>query len=164
MRVVDVKKKWLAKGIRAGAVFVVLGTGGAVTGLSARTVAPAIAHDSPSSVLPSAYANFLVGRFAMTQGDVATAQRSLSLAASRDPANTDLREKAFLVTVLNGDIDTAAAMSTQLKAAIPTTQMMAELVNTVVAVKSGKSAEAQKHLEALFKLKPDDRSGILLKP
>ncbi len=130
-----------------------------------KTAAPVSPRDNQgASPLPSGYANFLVGRFAMTQGDVATAARALNQAANRDPSNAELREKAFLVTILNGDVDSAARMTGQLKTAAPSTQLMAELLNTVVAIKAGKSAEAQKRLEALFKIRPDDRSGILLKP
>ena len=53
----------------------------------------------------SPYANFLIGRYAIANGDVTTAAEAMNAAAAADPSSPDLRESAFLIGILNGDID-----------------------------------------------------------
>ena len=56
----------------------------------------------------SPYANFLIGRYAIANGDVTTAAEAMNAAAAADPSSPDLRESAFLIGILNGDIERAA--------------------------------------------------------
>jgi tetratricopeptide (TPR) repeat protein len=116
------------------------------------------------SVYPSPYANYLVGRFAMAQGDVSTAARAMSDATIADPSDGDLREKAFLISILGGDIDRAATVAQGMTATTDTSQLMVSLVGAVRAVKAGKPAPALKNIDALLKVNPHDRNGLLLRP
>ena len=116
------------------------------------------------SVYPSPYANFLVGRFAMAQGDVSTAAKAMSAATLADPSDGDLREKAFLISILGGDIDRAATVAQGMTATTDTSQLMVSLIGAVRAVKSDKPAPALKDIDALLKVNPHDRNGLLLRP
>ncbi|MFT4075417.1 MAG: tetratricopeptide repeat protein [Asticcacaulis sp.] len=116
------------------------------------------------SVYPSPYANYLVGRFAMAQGDVRTAARALGDATAADPTQADLREKAFLISILGGDIDRAATLAQGMAATNDTSQQMIGLVGAVRAVKADKPAQALKSIDALLKASPHDRNGLLLRP
>lgn len=131
--------------------------------LNVYVAAPAMAAPRPSPVSSQeAYGNFLVGRYAMAMGDVDTASRSLTSAASHDPAETDLREKAFLVAILNGDIEKAQAVSPQ--DATGVSRLMTGLVGAVTAVKAGKSSQAVKALDGVLKTDKDERTAALLRP
>ncbi len=116
------------------------------------------------SVYPSPYANYLVGRFAMAQGDVSTAAKAMSAATLADPSDSDLREKAFLISILGGDIDRAATVAQGMNATTDTSQLMVALIGAVRAVKSDKPAQALKSIDALLKVNPHDRNGLLLRP
>lgn len=116
------------------------------------------------SVYPSPYANYLVGRFAMAQGDVSTAAKAMSAATIADPSNGDLREKAFLISILGGDIDRAATVAQGMTATTDTSQLMVSLVGAIRAVKADKPAPALKSIDALLKVNPHDRNGLLLRP
>jgi tetratricopeptide (TPR) repeat protein len=116
------------------------------------------------SVYPSPYANYLVGRFAMAQGDVGTAARALGDATSADPSDPDLREKAFLISILGGDIDRASTLGQGMTATNDTSTLMIGLVGAVRAVKADKPAQALKSIDALLKTSPHDRNGLMLRP
>ena len=111
----------------------------------------------------SPYANYLVGSFAMMQGDVDTASQALGAAAAADPRNSDLRDQAFLVSLLSGDIDQASTTAKSLPADGDTAQM-ASLLNAVTAIKAGRGGSAVKNLDAMLKTSPDDRNAVLLRP
>ena len=112
----------------------------------------------------SPYANFLVGRFAMTQGDIATASRAMGAASQADPQNIALREKAFLVGILNGDIDQATMMSAQLGVGTDTSRLMTPILSTVTAVKANKAPIALKSLDVAAKANPKARMVVMLRP
>ena len=115
-------------------------------------------------VYPSPYANYLVGRFAMAQGDVSTAAKAMSAATLADPSDADLREKAFLISILGGDIDRAATVAQGMTPTTDTSRLMVSLIGAVRAVKSGKPVPALKDIDALLKINPHDRNGLLLRP
>ncbi len=120
-----------------------------------------------ASVPATPYASFLVGRYAMAMGDVGTASRALGIAADADPAEGELREKAFLISILNGDIDAAQHLMPAGQSAdslSPTSQLMSGLVNAVTAVKAGKASAALVAIDAATKGDSDERSAALLKP
>ncbi len=116
------------------------------------------------SVYPSPYANYLIGRFAMAQGDVSTAAQAMSAATLADPSDGDLREKAFLISILSGDIDRASTVAQGMTATTDTSRLMVSLIGAVKAVKSDKPAPALKDIDALLKVNPHDRNGLLLRP
>ncbi|MDV6329584.1 tetratricopeptide repeat protein [Asticcacaulis sp. 201] len=113
---------------------------------------------------PSPYARYLVGRVAMASGDFRTAAQAMSDATMADPQDADLREKAFLISLLGGEVDRSAEMAKTMKPASDTSEMMIDLLGVVTAVKTSKNADALKHVDALLKLKPGDRNGVLLRP
>ncbi len=115
-------------------------------------------------VYPSPYAKFLVGRFAMSQGDVTTASQALDAASHGDPQNTDLREKAFLINILSGNIEAASALAPTLKPDNGTTTAMSALVTATTAIKANRGAVALKSIDGLLKVNAHDRIGILLRP
>lgn len=146
---------------------VLLGAASAVAILCAQPVSarPIMASAAQElGIYPSPYANYLIGRFAMAQGDVATASGALTAAAAGDPQNADLRQKAFLVAVLDGNIDQAYAMSVDAPAADDISIAMHETIGAVAGVKLGRYAQAQKSVDALLKLDASDRTGLLLRP
>lgn len=111
---------------------------------------------------PAPYASFLVGRFAMATGDVDTASAALTAASNRDPGQTDLREKAFLVAILAGNIDQAQALSSP--EATGVAKLMSGLVEATTAVKANKAATAARAIEGVLKLDSDERTAQLLRP
>ena len=130
----------------------------ATTKKSAVAAAPAPVVD-----YRSAYRNYLVGRFAMTQGDVSTASLRMGAAVGADPANGDLRQKAFLVSILDGDIDQAADLGAG-AASTPTSQLMVHLIAAVRAVHEGHGAVAARELDAVLKTDGNERSAQMIKP
>ena len=115
----------------------------------------------------SPYANFLVGRFAMAQGDVGTASSALQAASANDPDNAALREKAFLLSIIGGHIAEARAMCDQIPdtaATSDTTRLMTRLVTAVAAIKEGKNGQALKASDVLAKLNTHERGSALLRP
>ena len=110
-----------------------------------------------------AYRNYLVGRFAMTQGDVATASLRMGAAAAYDPANADLRQKAFLISILNGDIDQAADLGTG-AASTPTSQLMTRLIGAIRAIREGRGGVAERDIDAVLKTDGNERSAQMIKP
>ncbi len=149
-----------------GLVVIGLAIGGQVSA-SEKTAPPRVIYADAHqelSVYPSPYANYLVGRFAMAQGDVSTAAKAMSDATIADPSDGDLREKAFLISILGGDIDRAATVAQGMTATTDTSQLMVSLVGAVRAAKAGKPAPALKNVDALLKVNPHDRNGLLLRP
>jgi len=112
----------------------------------------------------SAYANFLIGRYAIANGDVQTAASAMEAAAAADPSSTDLRESAFLISILGGDIDQAVKMAPQMASGSDTAQLMAPLVQAVAAVREGRNAAALKQVDAALKIRPQDRNTVLMRP
>ncbi len=149
-----------------GFVLIGLAIGGQVSA-SEKVAPPRVIYANARqelSVYPSPYANYLVGRFAMAQGDVSTAAQAMSAATIADPSNGDLREKAFLISILGGDIDRAATVAQGMTATTDTSQLMVSLVGAIRAVKADKPAPALKSIDALLKVNPHDRNGLLLRP
>jgi len=112
----------------------------------------------------SPYANFLVGRYAMMNGDVATASQALDAAVQASPDNADLREQAFLINILNGDIDEAAQLAKPITGGGDTTTVMVPIIKAVTELKVGHGAEAVKALDAALKAGPNERDAVLLRP
>lgn len=133
------------------------------TGAQAATAAKKAAATVATADYRGAYRNYLVGRFAMTQGDVATASLRMAAAAAYDPGNTDLRQKAFLVSILNGDIDQAADLGPG-ASATPTSQLMVHLIAAVRAVRDGHAATAARELDIVLKADGNERSARMIKP
>lgn len=112
----------------------------------------------------SAYASFLIGRYAIANGDVETAASAMNAAAAADPDSPDLRESAFLIGILNGDIDRMAKLAPQMGNASDTAKLMAPLVQAVVATHEGHHAAALKAVNAALKIRPQDRNAVLMRP
>ncbi len=149
-------------GSKISALAAVLMAMTAVSGAQAATAKKAVAP-APASDYRGAYRNYLVGRFAMTQGDVATASLRMGAAATYDPANADLRQKAFLISILNGDIDQAADLGAG-SASTPTSQLMVHLIGAVRAIREGHGLIAERDLDAVLKTDGSERSAQMIKP
>lgn len=113
---------------------------------------------------PSAYASFLVGRYARLQGDIATASSAMNAASQSDPQNNDLREMAFITEILNGDIDQAAQTARVLGNDSPNARLMAPVLNAVTAVKANRPQVALKSLDDGIAAKARSRLALLLRP
>jgi len=140
----------------------------ALTSVSAAQATPArklVAQAAPAAPVDyrGAYRNYLVGRFAMTQGDVATASLRMGAAVNYDPSNADLRQKAFLISILNGDIDQAADLGAG-SASTPTSQLMVHLIGAVRAIHEGRPAVAERELDTVLKTDGSERSSRMIKP
>lgn len=131
----------------------------------AATTKKSAAAATPAPVIDyrGAYRNYLVGRFAMTQGDVSTASLRMGAAVTADPANGDLRQKAFLVSILDGDIDQAADLGAG-AASTPTSQLMVHLIAAIRAVHEGHGAVASREIDAVLKTDGNERSAQMIKP
>lgn len=137
----------------------------AVVGLStAVAAASSPVTGSRMNTVRSPYASFLVGRYAMTMGDVDTAARALGAAATDDPADATLREKAFLVNILNGNIDQAARLVGPADSLSDTGKLMSGLVTATTSIKAGKGAAAAKAINAILAMDTEERSAALLQP
>lgn len=112
----------------------------------------------------SPYANYLVGRYAMMSGDVGTASQKLGAAVAADPGNSALRDDAFQISILNGDIDQAATIAKGVQNPSDTTKLMAPLLGAVTAMKAGRGDAAVKNLDAVQKISPNERDAVLLRP
>ena len=144
------------------AVFLALAaTSGAQAATAKKT---AVATTEPSTAdYRGAYRNYLVGRFAMTQGDVATASLRMGAAVAYDPGNVDLRQKAFLVSILNGDIDQAADLGPG-AGSTATSQLMVHMISAIRAVRDGHGAVAEREIDAVLKTDGTERSAQMIKP
>ena len=134
---------------------------------SDKVAAPRVIYATASQELgiyPSPYANYLVGRFAMAQGDVSTAAKAMGAASQADPIDSDLREKAFLISVLGGDVDRASKLASGLKPTSDTAELMVDLLGAVTSAKADKPSQALKSIDALLAFKKNDRNGVLLRP
>ncbi|MGZ3299166.1 MAG: tetratricopeptide repeat protein, partial [Asticcacaulis sp.] len=152
----------MTSALTGAAIFAVFAAAGA------QASAPKARTMEPAADLRGAYSNYLVGRFAMTQGDVATASMRMDAAAGYDPANTDLREKAFLISILNGDIDQAADLGAvqdqPAGAQAEASHVMSHMIAAVRAIREGHGATAQRALDTLLKADPNERSALMMKP
>lgn len=113
---------------------------------------------------PSPYAHYLVGRYAMMSGDVRTASQTLGAAVAADPANSALRDDAFQMSILNGDIDQATAIAKGVQNPSDATNLMTPLLGAVTAMKSGRGGTAVKNLDAVLTISPNERDAVLLRP
>ena len=147
----------------AAVILALAATSGAQAATAARKTPAPVAASSSTVDYRGAYRNYLVGRFAMTQGDVATASLRMAAASAYDPANTDLRQKAFLVSILNGDIDQAADLGPG-AASTPTSQLMAHLIAGIRAVRDGRGAVAEREIDTVLKTDGNERSAQMIKP
>ncbi len=149
------------------ALVLILAAGaGSASAATPKKAAPPAASAQPKAPpvdFRGAYSNYLVGRFAMAQGDVASASLHLDAAANYDASNADLREKAFLVSILDGDIDQAAELGSG-TSTTPTARLMANLIGAVRAVRDNHGAVAEHDLDAVLKTDPNERSAIMIKP
>ncbi len=145
---------------------VLLGAASAValmcSAAEARPIMADIAHEL--SIYPSPYSNYLIGRYAMNQGDVGLASRALGAASDGDPQNADLRQKAFVVAVLGGDFDRVQALSTGLSAGDDGSAAMAHAVNAITLVRDGHAAAARREIDTVLTLDASDRTGLMLRP
>ncbi|HVZ30361.1 MAG TPA: hypothetical protein VG839_08200, partial [Asticcacaulis sp.] len=152
----------------AMAVLAAAGLATAAPAWAAKTaVKPAPVEDAAPIYTPgqtSAYAYYLVGRYAMAMGDMDTAADALSRASGTDPVDSDLREKAFLINILNGNIDAAAKEAPHLGKTGTTGTLMNGLVGAASAVKDGHPAAALKSIDAVHKSDPAERTAALMRP
>jgi tetratricopeptide (TPR) repeat protein len=128
---------------------------------------PTAVEDTTPLYIPgqtSAYAYYLVGRYAMAMGDMDTAAGALSAASDTDSVDSDLREKAFLINILNGNIDVAAKEAPRLGKTGTTGTLMNGLVGAATAVKDGHAAAALKSIDAVHKADPAERTSALMRP
>ncbi|WP_155847733.1 tetratricopeptide repeat protein [Asticcacaulis benevestitus] len=134
---------------------------------SDKMAAPRVIYASASQelgVYPSPYANYLVGRFAMAQGDVSTAAKAMGAASLGDPTDSDLREKAFLISALGGDIDRASKLASGMKPTSDTAELMVNLLGAVTSAKADRPSQALKSIDAVLAFKKNDRNAVLLRP
>jgi tetratricopeptide (TPR) repeat protein len=103
------------------------------------------AQDSRSSVLGS----YMAGRVARNDNDVSEAARFYGLALQKVPGNQPIANQAFELSVMRGDLETAAKLAQQLVDS-GTDNKLALVMAGLTAFKAGKFADA----EALF-----DKSG-----
>ncbi len=133
---------------------------------STTTSRPGLALNS--GLRPSSpYAQYLVGRYAMNMGDLTTASQALSQAADADPADADLRARAFRATVLNGDIETASRLVQQgpaLASLNATDRPVATLVAAAAAVQADRAASALATITGYTQAGGDERALITLRP
>lgn len=115
----------------------------------------------------SPYAQYLVGRYAMNMGDVTTASQALMAAASADPDDADLREKAFLVTILSGDVDGAVRLMPKGPAAASlssTGKLMTTIIAATAAVRDDHPTAALAAIDTYTKGGGDERTVSLMRP
>ncbi len=145
----------------------------AALGLAVQPAAASTTSVRPGLVLhlgarpSSPYAQYLVGRFAMNMGDLTTASQALASASDADPDDVDLREKAFLVSILNGDIEGAARLMPKGAATASlsaTGKLMTTIVGATTAVRDSHPAAAVSMLEAYAKSGGDERAAALMRP
>jgi tetratricopeptide (TPR) repeat protein len=155
------------RGLSLAVLTMAAGFAGAVPAMAAKVAAKVAAPVSAPIYSPgrtSAYADYLIGRFAMATGDMNTAAGALSAASDSDPAASDLREKSFLINILNGNIDLAAQQGPRLGKTGTTGALMTGLVGAASAVKQGKLPVALKAIEAVHKTDPAERTAALMRP
>lgn len=140
--------------------------GGAVMGAAASASAHTILSTSSAELgtQNTPYANFLISRYAIANGDVQTAASAMEAAAAADPSSPDLSESAFLIGILNGDIAQAAKRAPAMSKASETAKTMAPLVEVVAAVHDDRKAAALEQIEAALKAHPQDRNAVLMQP
>jgi tetratricopeptide (TPR) repeat protein len=145
----------------------------AALGLAVEPAAASTTTARPGLVLnfglrpSSPYAQYLVGRYAMNMGDLATASQALSSAADADPADPDLRARAFRASLLNGDIDTASRLVQQgapLASLNATDRPVATLVLAAAAVKEDRAASAVTAITGYTQSGGDERALVTLRP
>ncbi|GLK79449.1 tetratricopeptide repeat protein [Methylopila turkensis] len=88
---------------------------------------------------------YLAGRVAGAQRDVDAAAAFFRAALRTDPRNPELLERAFLLSLAEGDDDQSMRLAERVLAADPTNRM-AQLAVAVRALKSGSYASARAHL------------------
>lgn len=145
----------------------------AALGLAVQPAAASTASARPGLILhlsarpTSPYAQYLVGRFAMNMGDITTASQALTSASDADPTDADLREKAFLVSILGGDVDGATRLMPKGPAAAQlsaTGKLMTTIVAVTTAVRDGHPGPAVTLLDAYAKSGGDERTVALMRP
>jgi len=99
----------------------------------------------------------------MAQGDFATASLRMGAAATYDPGNAELRQNAFRISVLNGDIDQAADLGPG-AAPAPLSQLVSHLIGAVRAIREGKGAVAARDIDVVLKTDGGERSALMLRP
>ena len=96
---------------------------------------------------PSAAGDYLVGRIALDEGDLATAVKHFALALKAAPDNPELRRQLFLLQLVAGDFDAALAAAPQLGTEADTEE--AKLVLALEAVRRGDYATARARFDQL---------------
>lgn len=104
---------------------------------------PAAARTADGSL----YGSYLAGRFAANMRDDEAAARFYRNALRRDADNEVILERAFLLDLATGDIESAAALATRL-VKIETRHSAARLVLGVKALRARQYASARRHFEA----------------
>jgi Flp pilus assembly protein TadD len=94
---------------------------------------------------PSAAGDYLVGRIALDQGDIATAVRHFALALEAAPDNAELRRQLFILQIAAGDFDAALASARRLGADPDTEEV--KLLLALEAVHGGDHATARARFE-----------------
>lgn len=103
---------------------------------------------------------YLAGRFALSQGDLATAAEGLARALELVPEDADLRHQVLLLETASGDLETADALARALMDADePQRAADARLIRAIVA-----RAEGEGDATALLEALPDDTMPGLVRP
>ncbi len=145
----------------------------AALGLAVQPAAASTTTVRPGLVLnfglrpSSPYAQYLVGRYAMNMGDLATASQALSQASDADTADADLRAKAFRATLLGGDIDTASRLVRQgppVESLNATDRPVATLVLAAAAIQEDRAASAAAAITSYTQAGGDERALVTLRP
>lgn len=118
----------------------------------------ALATDGP--VAETTTGSYLAGRHAIRERDISRASQYFDAVLAKDPANTALQRRAFLLRVQDGRIDEALALAPGLQDQLEQGAPVANLVLALQAARSGQFESALTQLDAL----PDSRMNQILVP
>lgn len=107
-----------------------------------------VATGEPIGARPSPSGSYLAGRFALDQGDVATAAARLGEALAADPDNLELRRQVFVLKLASGRFDEAIPAARELVELDPSADE-AVLLLALDRVRAGRLAEARAMLGRL---------------
>ncbi len=116
-----------------------------------RAAADLLPEDAPATgapLAPSPAGNYLAGRFAAGQNDLAAAADRLGQALAADPDNKELLQRAFLSTLGAGRMAEAAALAERLRDLSPGAEMVG-LTSAVLGIEEGDLAGAAALLEGM---------------
>ncbi len=138
----ETKRSRLSRLLRGAAMAAALSAGlaGCAT-LNDSGVMSTLRGDNDGSTL---YGNYLAARFAGRAQDAASAARYYSRALANDPENQDILERAFLLELNAGNMDTAVALARRITA-VREDDRLARMVLAANALRHGNHARVRDH-------------------